>query len=55
MHPAVAESGVIGRPDELRGEVISAFVVLKHGRGAVAGTARRSCSTPCATSWGRSR
>lgn len=32
MHPSVAESGVIGRPDELRGEVISAFVVLKHGR-----------------------
>jgi len=31
-HPAVAESGVIGRPDELRGEVISAFVVLKQGR-----------------------
>lgn len=31
MHPSVAESGVIGRPDELRGEVISAFVVLKHG------------------------
>ena len=30
-HPAVAESGVIGRPDELRGEVISAFVVLKNG------------------------
>ena len=30
-HPAVAESGVIGRPDELRGEVISAFVMLKQG------------------------
>jgi len=30
-HPAVAESGVIGRPDDLRGEVISAFVVLKQG------------------------
>jgi len=29
-HPAVAESGVIGRPDELRGEVISAFVLLKN-------------------------
>ncbi|MEX2230501.1 MAG: AMP-binding protein, partial [Dehalococcoidia bacterium] len=28
-HPAVAEAGVTGRPDELRGEVISAFVVLK--------------------------
>ncbi|MDR3747693.1 MAG: acetate--CoA ligase [Acidobacteriota bacterium] len=33
-HPAVAESGVIGRPDELRGEVISAFVVLKQGFSA---------------------
>ena len=30
-HPAVAESGVIGRPDEIRGEVISAFVLLKNG------------------------
>src|SRR6201997_1062313 len=30
-HPAVAESAVIGRPDELRGEVISAFVVLRQG------------------------
>ena len=28
---AVAEAGVTGRPDELRGEVISAFVVLRHG------------------------
>ena len=30
-HPAVAEAGVTGRPDELRGEVIAAFVVLKPG------------------------
>jgi len=30
-HPAVAEAGVTGRPDELRGQVISAFVVLKQG------------------------
>jgi len=30
-HPYVAESGVIGRPDELRGEVIVAYVVLKQG------------------------
>ena len=29
-HQAVAEAGVTGRPDELRGEVISAFVVLKN-------------------------
>jgi acetyl-CoA synthetase len=31
MHPAVAECAVVGRPDDLRGEVISAFVLLKHG------------------------
>jgi acetyl-CoA synthetase len=33
-HPSVAEAGVTGRPDELRGQVISAFVVLKQGRAA---------------------
>ena len=32
MHPAVAECGVVGRPDETRGEVISAFVLLKNGQ-----------------------
>jgi acetyl-CoA synthetase len=30
-HPAVTEAGATGRPDELRGEVIAAFVVLKQG------------------------
>ncbi len=30
-HPAVAEAGVTGRPDDLRGEVIAAFVVLRVG------------------------
>jgi acetyl-CoA synthetase len=35
-HPAVAECGVVGRPDETRGEVISAFVLLKHGQLASA-------------------
>ena len=28
-HPSVAEAGVTGRPDDIRGEVISAFTVLK--------------------------
>ncbi|MFH1840722.1 MAG: AMP-binding protein [Candidatus Shapirobacteria bacterium] len=28
-HPAVLEAAVIGKPDELRGEIIKAFVVLK--------------------------
>ena len=31
-HPAVAEAGATGRPDDLRGEVIAAFIVLKMGR-----------------------
>ncbi len=31
MHPAVAECGVIGAPDEQRGEIVKAFVVLKAG------------------------
>jgi acetyl-CoA synthetase len=31
-HPAVAECGVIGRPDETRGEIIAAFVLLKNGQ-----------------------
>ena len=30
-HSAVAEAGVTGRPEEVRGEVIAAFVVLKQG------------------------
>ena len=30
-HPAVAEAAVIGKPDELRGEVIKGFVTLRVG------------------------
>jgi 2-aminobenzoate-CoA ligase len=30
-HPAVAECGVIGAPDEERGTIVKAFVVLKSG------------------------
>ena len=30
-HPAVVHAGVIGVPDELRGEAVAAFVVVKHG------------------------
>ncbi len=33
-HPAVAEAGVIGKPDALAGETIKAFVTLKHGAEA---------------------
>lgn len=30
-HPAVAEAGVIGKPDELRGQIIKAFISLRAG------------------------
>ncbi|MEY3929280.1 MAG: acetate--CoA ligase, partial [Cyanobacteriota bacterium] len=33
-HPAVAEAAVVGRPDELKGEGIVAFVTLEAGRSA---------------------
>ena len=30
-HPAIVEAGVIGKPDQLRGEIIKAFITLKSG------------------------
>ncbi|MFM1651396.1 acetate--CoA ligase [Brevibacillus sp. B_LB10_24] len=30
-HPAVAEAGVIGKPDPVRGEIIKAFIALRTG------------------------
>jgi acetyl-CoA synthetase len=30
-HPAVAEAGVIGKPDELRGQIVKAFISLRSG------------------------
>jgi acetyl-CoA synthetase len=33
-NPMVAEAAVVGRPDELTGEAVAAFVVLKQARPA---------------------
>jgi acetyl-CoA synthetase len=30
-HPAVAEAGVIGKPDPVAGEIVKAFIALKSG------------------------
>ena len=39
-HPAVAEAGVIGKPDPMAGEVVKAFVALKPGHDASEGLRR---------------
>ena len=39
-HPAVAECGVVGMADEQRGQIVTAFVVLKPGEAADAGLAK---------------
>ncbi|MFJ7904709.1 acetate--CoA ligase [Streptomyces sp. NPDC096198] len=39
-HPAVAESGVIGRPDPVAGNIVKAFVTLRPGFDASSATRR---------------
>ena len=41
-HPKVAEAAVVGRLHELKGQAISAFVILKEGNAASAGARRRA-------------
>jgi 2-aminobenzoate-CoA ligase len=33
-HPAVAECGVVGVPDEIRGTIVKAYIVLRPGFAA---------------------
>jgi 2-aminobenzoate-CoA ligase len=39
-HPAVAECGVVGQPDDERGQIVRAYVVLKEGFAPDAGLTR---------------
>ena len=42
-HPAVAEVGVAGCPDPVRGEIVKAWVVLRPGSHATTDEIRRWC------------
>ncbi len=48
-HPAVAEVGVIGVPDEVRGQIAKAFVVLKPGQTATSDELIEYCRGKIAT------
>ena len=54
-HPAVAEAAVIGKPDDVKGESIKAFVILKTGHEALGRPEDRNSSTTCARRSARSR
>jgi long-chain acyl-CoA synthetase len=42
-HPSVAEAGVLGLPDNLRGEIVKAYVVLRAGHAATAAELKAFC------------
>ena len=50
-HPAIAEAGVIGKPDAMIGEVVKAFVSLKKGYPSPAKRCARNCSATRARVW----
>jgi long-chain acyl-CoA synthetase len=42
-HPAVAEVGVVGLPDKIRGEVVKAWIVLRPGQHATGAELKSFC------------
>jgi acyl-coenzyme A synthetase/AMP-(fatty) acid ligase len=46
-HPAVAEAAVVGRPDDLKGQAVAAFVTLKGGFDRVRGNCWKKIAQPC--------
>jgi long-chain acyl-CoA synthetase len=50
-HPAIAEAAVVGKRDELRGEVPVAFVVLREGQSVDANGVRGFCREQKLAGW----
>jgi long-chain acyl-CoA synthetase len=47
-HAAVAEAAVVGQPDELRGEIVVAHIILRPGREASIAELRQHCEAQLA-------
>ena len=54
-HPRVAEAAVVGKPHDIKGESVFAFVVLQGSSGPTGDTDRgvscKSCATGSASNW----
>ncbi|XP_022762102.1 probable acyl-activating enzyme 1, peroxisomal [Durio zibethinus] len=50
-HPAVFEAGVVGRPNEVVGETVCAFVMLKQGCNASPEKIIKFCGESCPNIW----
>ena len=51
-HEAVAEAAVVGRPDEIKGQGVVAFVTLKQGEAPTDKDSRKNCASTSANAIG---
>jgi long-chain acyl-CoA synthetase len=50
-HPAVAEAAVVGKRDDVRGEVVVSFVIIREGQSVEADELREHCRRAGLAQW----